>query len=101
MYQLGGEPSEKQLGNRKPLTDFVNILSSELYVILLIYPHSRRQISLQQDFLTPKKKKKNLKPEDGCIIHGSSEADIPTVIQRFLQNSISYFLYWRRKKTKF
>lgn len=83
MNHLGGEPSEKQLGNRKPSADFVNILGSELYIILLIYPHSRRQISLQQDFFTPKKKKKNLKSEDGCIIHGSSEADIPTVIQSF------------------
>lgn len=58
MNHLDGEPSEKQLENRKPLTDFVNTLSSELYVILLIYPHSRRQISLQQDFFTPKKKRK-------------------------------------------
>lgn len=56
MNHLGGEPSEKQLGNRKPLTDFVNILGSELYVILLIYPYSRRQISLQQDFLPLRKK---------------------------------------------
>lgn len=61
MNHLGGEPSEEQLGNRKPLTDFVNSLSSELYVILLIYPHSRRQISLQQDFFFfPQEKKKNL-----------------------------------------
>lgn len=58
MNHLGGEPSEKQLGNRKPLTDFVNILGSELYVILLIYPYSRRQISLQQDFLPLRKKEK-------------------------------------------
>lgn len=29
-----------------------------------------------------------MEQEDGYIIHGPAEADIPTVIQRFLQNNI-------------
>lgn len=66
MNHLGGEPSEKQLGNRKPSADFVNILGSELYIILLIYPHSRRQISLQPDFFTPKKKRKTWNQKMGA-----------------------------------